>query len=220
VSWHGFLIFLHVLLLAYWLGTDLGVFYSSRYILRRDLPVETRATIARILLALDLSPRICLVLTLPVGLSLAADLGLSPIRDGWLVAVWIAALAWLALVVTIYRAEESPMSAVLRRLDLWLRLGLVAVLVVAVTVSLAGGRPFGASWLALKVGAYAVAVASGVGIRLVLRPFGPALRRLVTGGSSPETEAALARSLRGTYPLVLTIWAMLLLAALLGAVKP
>ena len=29
---------LHVLLLTYWLGADLGVFYSSRYVMKTDLP--------------------------------------------------------------------------------------------------------------------------------------------------------------------------------------
>ncbi len=35
-------LFLHILLFVYWLGGDLGVYYSSRYILKPELSPETR----------------------------------------------------------------------------------------------------------------------------------------------------------------------------------
>jgi hypothetical protein len=220
MTWHGVLVFAHVLLLVYWLGTDLGVFYSARYVLQPNLPPATRGTIARILLALDLSPRICLVLMLPVGMSLAASMGVSPVTGGWLAAVWIASLVWLTLVVTLYRGEHLPAAAVLRQVDLAVRVLLVATLLGTAIASLAGAGPFATTWLPWKIIAYAIAIACGVAIRVVLRPFGPALAALLSDGSTPEVEAALARSLRGTYPFVLTIWAMLLIAAFLGAVQP
>ena len=220
MSWHGVLVFVHVLLLTYWLGTDLGVFYSAKFVLRPDLSPQTRGTIARILVALDLSPRVCLVLMLPVGLSLAASLQLSPVRGGWLVLVWVAALLWLTLVVTVYRAEESPVAKTLRQVDLVIRFALVLVLAVSVVTSLSAGTPFATPWLAWKVAAYTVAIMGGIAIRFGLRPFGPALGQLLTTGSTPEVEQALTRSLKGTYPYVLTIWAMLAVAAFLGAVKP
>ena len=217
MSAHEFWVLVHVLLLVYWLGTDLGVFYSARYVLKPDLPLATRGTVARILLALDLSPRVCLVLTLPVGLTLAADLGLSPIHGGWLVAVWVASLAWLALVLMIVRAEEA---AALRRADLAVRVTLVIALLVAAVVSLVSSGPFVTGWLAWKVIVYAIAIACGVAIRFRLAPFGPALGRLVAQGSSPNVEAALGASLRGTYPFVFTIWGALVVAAALGIAQP
>jgi len=220
MTWHGVLVFVHVLLLTYWLGTDLGVFYSARFVLRSDLSPATRGTVARILLALDLSPRICLVLMLPVGLSLAASGGWSSVTGGWLVAVWAASLAWLALVVMVYRAEHLPIAATLRNVDLVVRFALIASLLVVVVVSLTGTGPLRTPWLAWKVAAYAVAIACGVAIRFVLRPFGPALAALVREGSTPAVEASLARSIQGSYPFVLTIWAMVLVAAFLGAVQP
>ena len=77
-------IFLHVLLLVYWLGGDLGTFYSSRYIVKPDLSVEARSTALKIMSFCDVFPRICLVLFLPSGITL---IGLHPLGQeqfgGW-----------------------------------------------------------------------------------------------------------------------------------------
>jgi hypothetical protein len=63
---------LHLLLFTYWLGADLGVFYSSRYVLRSDLPPASRAVALKIMAWLDVAPRLCLVLFLPSGVTLMA----------------------------------------------------------------------------------------------------------------------------------------------------
>ena len=217
MSAHEFWIVVHVLLLTYWLGADLGVFYSARSVLNADLAPASRAAVARILVGLDLAPRICLVLMLPVGLTLAADLGLSPVRGVWLILVWAAALMWLALVLAVHRSETATG---LRSIDVALRLGVAAVLSVTAIASLAGVGPFVTAWLSLKVLAYAVAVACGIAIRFRLAPFGPALARLVVHGPSAEVEADLASSLKRSYPLVFTIWAALLAATALGVAQP
>ena len=57
----------HLVLFAYWLGGDLGVFYTSGYVVDDTLPVKTRQTAARIMLHLDLVPRICMALMLTSG---------------------------------------------------------------------------------------------------------------------------------------------------------
>ena len=36
-------LFVHVLLFVYWLGADLGVYYTSRFVVDRKLSTETRA---------------------------------------------------------------------------------------------------------------------------------------------------------------------------------
>jgi len=71
---YDLLVLAHVILFAYWLGGDLGVFYASRFVSNPDLGREARKTAAAIMLAVDMSPRICMVLILPTGLHLAAIL--------------------------------------------------------------------------------------------------------------------------------------------------
>src|SRR5690606_33420837 len=69
---HGWWIVLHIVLFVFWLGGDLGVFYSSRYVIDPALDPQARSTALRIMSGLDLAPKVCLVLFLPSGVTLMA----------------------------------------------------------------------------------------------------------------------------------------------------
>jgi hypothetical protein len=216
VTAHAFWVLVHVLLLVYWLGADLGVFYASFLLLDRSLAPAARGAVARLLVALDLAPRVCLVLMLPSGLTLAGLLGLSPVRGGWLLLGWALALGWLAVVLALHQTHGSAAGGRLAVGDAWFRGLLVVVLVVVAATSLAGAGPLLSATVAWKVLLFAVAVACGLGIRLALRPFGPALAAVVAGTASEADERALATTMRRSRPLVLVIWAAVLAAAALG----
>lgn len=220
-------IFLHVLLLVYWLGGDLGTFYSSRYIVKPDLSVEARSTALKIMSFCDVFPRICLVLFLPSGLTL---IGLHPLGQetfgGWkLLPIWILGLAWLALVVYEYRSHGAGAHVkLLQNIDLTIRIvlvtGLLAAGIAALTVPDRFGVESNPRWLGAKVALYAIAILCGVMIRVRLKPFGAAWVKLVTVGSSPETEAAITRAIHRSEPFVYVIWFCVLGAAFLGIAKP
>ena len=63
-------ILLHILLFVYWLGGDLGVYYSSRFIIKPELSPETRAVAAKIMVGCDLAPRVSLILFGASGVTL------------------------------------------------------------------------------------------------------------------------------------------------------
>lgn len=223
---HDLAILLHLLLLTYWLGADLGVFYSSRYVMRTDLSTESRATALKIMAWLDVTPRLCLVLFLPSGVSLMAfdDYG-RDIFAGWpLVLVWAASLGWLGLVVADHVMHDSPLHALVRRLDLGVRFAVVIGLLGSAIYALVAAEPFGVEtnpkWLGAKVGLYALAIACGIAIRFRLRPFAPAFGALMTTGSTPAVEKDLRGSIVGSQPFVAGIWLCVLGAAVLGVVKP
>jgi hypothetical protein len=219
-------IVLHLILFAYWLGADIGVFYASRFVTRPDLSIQARSIVLKIMDVVDMAPRICLVLILPSGVTLiaASDYG----RDtfgGWpLLAVWIAGLAWLTLVLVDHHRRPDRFGALVRRADLLVRLTLVVGLLAVAGYTFVAERPFGVTtnpdWLAGKVAAYAVCIACGVGIRVRLAPFGRAWAELVASGSTSDVERRLERSLRGTLPFVYVIWTLLVVAAVLGVAKP
>jgi hypothetical protein len=217
---------LHLLLFTYWLGADLGVFYSSRYVLRSDLPPGSRAVALKIMAWLDVAPRLCLVLFLPSGVTLMAldDYG-RDIFSGWpLVGVWAAGLAWLSLVVADHVLHDSPVHELVRRLDLAVRFAVVVGLLASASYALVASEPFGVEtnpkWLGGKVALYALAIASGIAIRFQLRPFAGAFGRLMTDGSSPDVERDLRGAIVGSQPYVATIWLCVLGAAVLGVFKP
>ncbi len=214
------LVMAHLLLFVYWLGADFGVFYSTRYVTDPSLSIEARLTASRILLALDQLPRVCLLLMLPVGFTLAARLGIVPLGDALLAAIWLAALLWVASVITQHVRHGRPPTQLLARIDLPLRVALALGLAGVGLLSLLGDGPVTAGWLAAKLLVFGIIVAAGLGIRIVFAPFGPAFARLLAEGSSPEVEAVIQRSLARSKPFVLIIWAGILAAAWLGLTKP
>ncbi len=219
------LILLHLVLMAYWLGADLGVFYSSRYVLKPELGVEARVTALKIMAWVDMVPRICLVLFLPSGVSLMAA---SEYGDQFvglpIIAVWAFALFWLGLVLADHHYTGTPTGARIKNLDLLIRFGLIVTLLVVGLYTIFATDPFGVTtnpkWLGAKVALYAVAILCGVLIRFRLRPFGPAFGALVTTGPTDDVNGILKRSIGSAVPFVITIWVLIIVIAALGVAKP
>ncbi len=210
---------LHVLLFGVWLGADYGTFLSSRFLLRSDKSIETRATAARMMVLFDLGPRLALVSMLPLGLTLARWAGATTWGLGPIVAAWVVAIAWLAIVAAVELGEGHAWREPLRRFDLGLRSVVALGALGTGLVSIVADGPFTAGWLAWKVTLFGAIISSGIGIRLSLEGFSTAFGAILTEGSTPEREAALRASLARTYPFVGAIWLMVLLAGLLGVAK-
>ncbi|MCY0949128.1 hypothetical protein [Streptomyces sp. H27-S2] len=222
---HGWWILLHILLFVFWLGGDLGVYVSSRYVLQPGLPVAARSTALSIMSVLDLGPKICLVLILPSGITLMAlePHGAQRLLNGWSAGVtWAFAALWLWLTVREHhRPGRRPW---IRRADWAIRVALTASLWDVGLYTLLAAEPFGVRtdprWLGAKVLLYATAIACGLGIRLTLRPFGAAFRDLAGSGGGDGVERTLRRAVNGCVPYVAGIWTCVLAAAALGVLKP
>ncbi|WP_109526117.1 MULTISPECIES: hypothetical protein [Nocardia] len=226
---HGWWIIVHIVLFVFWLGGDLGVFYSSRYVIDPALTPGARATALHIMSGVDLAPKVCLVLFLPSGVTLMA---LDPhgatlfgvaLFPWWIVGgTWIFAAGWLTLTVIQHRTH-GRFRAVLWT-DLGIRYAVVFALTACGVYTVAVDEPFGVTteprWLGAKILLYAASIAAGLGIRMTLRPFGPAFGALMTTGSTDEVERAIRRSVDGCLPYVWTIWGSVLAAAALGVLKP
>jgi len=216
MDWQDFFKLLHVLTFVYWVGADLGVFYSARLVVNPKYSPETRAPLLKVLAWIDMIPRYMLLLTFPVGATLAANLGYSAIDGVWLYLVWIAAIAWLIMVWQIHHREGTDAAKRLTRLDLLLRLIFIAVLAIPAITSLAGSGPYETEWLPIKVLLFAGAVCCGVGIRVTFTPFGTAFGKLMSEGSSPEIEGQMTRSLNHAVPYVIGIWIFAAITAYMG----
>jgi hypothetical protein len=207
---------LHLLLFVYWLGADAGTFYAARFIAKRELTVPARATAAKIMLGIDVTPRICMPLTLATGVHLAWLMGALPVSGWWVAATWLLGLNWLAMVLALHQGTGSPWAARLTSFDFRFRIVLVVALLALAIGSFAGMGLNMAPWLALKVACYALTIVCGLMIRIHLRPFGPAFGALMKSGATPEIDAAIANSISRCVPYVLAIWVLLVVCAAAG----
>lgn len=200
--------FLHVLVFVYWLGGDLGVFYLSRTVTDAQASVADRQLAVKLLLHLDMAPRIALILTFPTGALLAAAAGWWPLPGTALAALWIAALGWLALAWRVHVTGHEG----LRKLDMAVRLAVLAGLLA--TAALAAIPLF----LKVKIGLLATALVLGLIVRRCLGPLGPGLAALADGDLD-NANRLIANSIGRSRVPVLGIWLVIATAALIGLWK-
>ena len=208
---------IHVLVFVYWLGGDLGAFYTSHFLSQADVPADRRLLAAKVVGDVDMAPRTALILALPTGLLLAQSKGWLAL--GWPIVIGItfAALAWLALAWHLH-LKHGAASNTLRTLDLGIRWVLVIGLSAWALLGLPGSVQL-PLFLAFKLLALVGCVLLGLFIRSVLKPLGPALMGL-SGPNAAAAEADLAATLNRARPLVTGIWVLLLIAAFLGLWTP
>jgi hypothetical protein len=210
--------FVHILLLVYWLGADLGVYLCAKYVGRADLPLAERRRFLDLLVTLDMGPRTALVLMIPTGLALAVIGGWLPLHPASVPAVGVAALAWLGLVWHLHRSGAA--SLVLRRIDHALRHVVVAVALASGTALLAQWPVTGPRWLGVKLLAYGVAVLMGLLLRGVLLSWAQGFTELRDPATQDQGNARIGAALNVSLRYARVLWACVLLAALMGVTKP
>ena len=207
---------LHIVGFAYWLGGDLGVFYSSYFVANEKLSADVRVTTAKILFALDQAPRICMTLMLPLGLHLAWRLGVLPLSAMTMTIIWFLCLGWLSMVVILHVAAPSNGKNMLTRFDFAFRITLSLGLIGTGAFSLLSDQPPLPYWVSMKLAIFGAIIGCGLCVRIMLKPFGPAFANIASGNISEDDNLAIRRSLSGTRPFVVAIWGGLLLSAALG----
>jgi hypothetical protein len=216
---HAIVLVIHLLLFVYWLGGDLGVFYSSRFVVNPSLTREARMTAAKIMLDIDLIPRICLSLMLTVGGILTEFYGVvhPPLQ---MAAIVLLGPSWLGMVLFIHFREGTAAGHRVQRFDFWFRWFMIAAICASVAYSIATDRLTANPWIAAKLLIFAFLIFCGLMIRLGMPPFVAAFRNLAAKGASDADNAQLRQSLAKVRPWVFAIWAGVLLEAVIGVLKP
>jgi hypothetical protein len=210
---------LHMLVPVYWLGGDLGAFYSAGFLVDPKRSVQERMLALTILNNIDMAPRTMLILALPTGLLLAREKGwlLMP----WIVvfAVWLGALAWLGIAWALHLRHGASMRG-LRRVDLAIRWAVLAALMVAGGLGIAH-RVQMPLFIALKFLILGCAILLGLLLRRLLGPlFPPVVEMRKSGVSTPESDRVIAGVIARTRPAVVMIWVLVLAASLVGLARP
>ena len=211
---HRLLVFLHLLLFVYWLGSDLGVMINSIYAGKGDLTGNARARLRAAQELIDMAPRTCLVLMVPVGLSLASRWGLA-ISGAELIAAWVFGFGWLWLVWLVHWRHGTPGGMRLWKIDLGVRIAVTLAFLGVGLSSLLTAAPVAAAWLAWKITLFGVLIALGVIVRLILLWHPPRPAPANADGTGPALPFWT-----GLRLVVFGIWALVLMMALLGVTKP
>jgi hypothetical protein len=214
---HTLLRFGHILLFAYWLGADLGVFLGGGRMSRPGLSVDERNRIRDLVMAIDVAPRIALVLMLPVGFSLALAWG-APLPASVMPPLWLAAALWIAVLLRVHFAHAHPATGILLRADLVLRVLVLAGMLLLGTRGLGAGSSV-PGWLAAKFLLFAAIIGDGIVLRWISGQWRPAIERLRAGDIAGGEEMLRIRR-RKAIPAALLMWLLVGGAALIGTLKP
>ena len=206
----------HILGFVYWLGGDLGTFFGSKYVIDPSKSPEARAMALKIMLACDQGPKIAMPLIFPLGMEMAASIGLIEIIPALRVAVWIVALIWCFNVNYLYFSSNAAVKKQVTRFDFWLRICAVIAITGYAVIGLAEEQLIKADWISHKMLIFAVMVVFGLLIRIALKPFPADFRLLMTEGPSDALNARLTRQMKLAKPWVWGIWAGLFANAMIG----
>ena len=215
------LVFIHIVLFVYWLGGDLGVFISSRYVGNRNLSLDERFRFMSVLLACDMGPRSSLILIIPVGLEMARILGVIDVSAAVGGIVWLFCFIWLGVNWWMFYNDRHPLTPKLRDLDLKLRFILIPVIAGYALYSMTTDAPITVAWLQVKLLLFAGVISLGVYLRSELKNWIIGFGMVRQGGEAADKgNTMIEQSLYRSQVAALFLWTGVALIAFLGKVKP
>ena len=206
-----------VLVLVYWLGGDLGAFYGSTFMIDPKRSVTERRMALQILNNVDKAPRTALILALPTGLALASAKSWINVPAFVPALVGVACLGWLALVWAVHLNHGGGL--LFKRLDIAIRWVVLIVLFCSGIAALAKMIEL-PLFIALKLIILGTCISLGLVVRKQIAPLFRAFRQMVANGATPVTDAIITRANGNARVSVLSLWALLLVAAWLGIATP
>ncbi|MCZ8130807.1 MAG: hypothetical protein O9284_05845 [Steroidobacteraceae bacterium] len=216
---HEFWGWVHVLLFAFWLGTDVGVFVCGAWLRDTALSVEQRVVLLKAASVIDLLPRASAALMLPVGVMLARPWGGFDVVL-WTTVAWVAAIAWLALTATGMRLFGTPAG---RRVQLatWaflVGLALASFAAGAWWWSEYAGQPN--AWVGTKLVLYGFVCLLAIGIEVGFGPVLAGFARLSAEASAADANRLIVTGMNRTLLVVAALYVVLLAASWVGVAKP
>jgi hypothetical protein len=168
----------------------------------------------------DQHPRNALILSVPLGFTLAAQTGLVWLDNAALATLWIASAAWLACMWAAHWKRSAASGPALAKWDWRIRYVLIVAFLFLGIVSLVTGRPLAAPWLAWKVILFSGVLACGIGIRHYIRVSYAAWPRIWAGQGTAADEAAVRTAMRRATWVLWCLWLLLAAIGWLGVTKP
>ncbi len=219
VTSYELLQFLHVFLFVFWLGPDVAVYAWSRKTVEAGASAEQRVVAGQMMTLVDFIPRAAISLMLTVGGLLSGYVGLE--HPWWQMAgIILLGPVWLGLVLVGIFRDRAPFGETARQLESWLRWALIVAVPLSVAYSTITGRLAIAPYVGAKLLLFAAILLFGHLLRARLAPLRQGLADLAASGPSPGVDQSMQASLASSRPYTVAIWVAILMAALLGVLKP
>lgn len=212
--------YLHILLFVFWLGTDVGVFTAAIFLKNPAQSYETRLTLMRLLSKIDILPRLCFALILPVGLQLTRGLEIYPVSDALLAAGWAIGLGWSVYIYFMMQNEGKPLGRALSRIQVVFEAVMGLLFVGIGGRALIAGTPELPDWYAAKLVLFGCIFLIAILMHVLFLPFEKPFVEIGTHGSTPEREAIITRTINRALVAVLALYFCIAATAFLGTVKP
>jgi hypothetical protein len=211
---------MHLLLFAYWLGGDIGVFYSSGFAVNRNLSRGARQAAGTIMMNLDLIPRLCLSLMLTVGGILTHYYGID--HPLWqMVGIILLGPIWTCSLIYIHFNEGTDLVKTMTKIDYYFRWIMVFTLIASVSYAFYFTDRLNANpWIGAKLIVFAALIFCGIMIRKYIGGFIKGIHNIATDNINEADDIAMTESLSKARVFVLTIWVLLLVEVWIGVAKP
>ncbi|MCS6946412.1 MAG: hypothetical protein NZM12_02215 [Steroidobacteraceae bacterium] len=212
----------HVLVMGYWLGSELVINALTHYVARTtSLSGAERMRLWDFVLDVDQHVRNALILSVPLGFTLAVQLGLVELSALGLWALWLLSALWFWFMWLVHWRRKSATGPRLARWDLYIRYGLMVVFALSAAWSLATGRPYTTAWLALKVLLFAGAIACGVAVRhYITAAYRSVLPAIAADRATAADNTEFQALMRKASAVLAVLWILLFAIGALGAFKP
>ena len=211
---HDLWVVIHVLAWVFWLGTDIGVIVSAKMSENGSYTPETRLTVLKLGMLLDMAPRIAVPVVFITGVMLSNDLGFTLIPP---LAGLIFGLIWLAAVIVGIATEggQTPFGKLAMRLQFLINsivaIGMGGLAIAGLVQAL--DMP---AWLAVKWLAFAVVALAAIVLEKTFKPAVILYGKLGAEGASDKLNTDLSEALKPVYIAVLVIYAATLVAGITG----
>ena len=184
---------------------------------RPGLSVSERNRIRDLVMAIDVAPRIALVLMLPVGFGLALAWG-APLPASALPMLWTGAALWIVVLLWVHFVHGHRLVGTVLKADLVLRILVLAGMLVLGIRGLASGGAVPA-WLAVKFLLFAAIICDGIVLRWISSQWRPAIERQMAGDIARAEEMLRVRRQKAIVA-ALAMWLLVGAAAFIGTLKP